>query len=103
MKTILIQYLRSCLQEYVKERFTKENVKAVLEKVYAQLKAYAESNNYKWDDAVLSAFGFLVLDDDNIDKFIDIVISLVNGKICASTCDPTIAEEIAPLFAEWAK
>lgn len=103
MKTILIQYLQSCIKEYIKERFTKENVKLVLSKVYAQLKAYAASNNYQWDDAVLSAFGFLVLDDDNIDRFIDMIIGIVNGKICASAYEPTVAEEIAPLFAEWAK
>ena len=106
MNYFLKQWLAQALREWLEVNFTPQNVETVLRQAMNALKKKAEETNTQWDDAAIAGIAYIILNTENIERFVALVKTIAAGNICADPAPGTpltISQEIAPLFVEWAK
>ena len=106
MKTIFFSILKREIIEYLTKKFTVENVQDLLQKVLDLAKAKAAETQTDFDDALIKAVEYLIVDTHAAEKLVSLALMLLDSHICADEQTPDvfpIGNEIADAMHDWAE
>ena len=106
MKTLFFNLLKREIVEYLTKKFTAENVQNLLNRVLAMAKEQAAKTQTDFDDALIKAVEYLIVDTRAAEKLVSLALMMLDSHICADSQTPEvfpIGHEIAAERADWAK
>lgn len=106
MKTLFFNLLKKEIVEYLTKKFTAENVQDLLTRVLAMAKEQAAKTQTDFDDALIKAVEYLIVDTRAAEKLVSLALLLLDSHICADEQTPDvfpIGNEIADAMHDWAK
>lgn len=105
MKTIFFSILKREIIEYLTKKFTVENVQDLLQKVLDLAKAKAAETQTDFDDALIKAVEYLIVDTHAAEKLVSLALMLVDSHMCADAPEDAIfpiGNELAAELQGWA-
>ena len=106
MKTLFFNLLKREIVEYLTKKFTAENVQNLLNSVLAMAKEQAAKTQTDFDDALIKAVEYLIVDTRAAERLVSLALMLLDSHICADEQTPDvfpIGNEIADAMHDWAE
>lgn len=108
MKTLFFNLLKKEIVEYLTKKFTPENVQDLLNRVLALAKEQAAKTQTDFDDSLIKAVEYLIVDTHAAEKLVNLALMLLDAHICADAQAAQtevfpIGNELAVAMREWAE
>ena len=106
MKTIFFNLLKQQIVEYMTKKFTAENVQDLLNRVLTMAKEQAAKTQTDFDDALIKAVEYLIVDTHAAEKLVSLALMLLDSHMCADSQTPDVfplGNEIATELHDWAE